>query len=204
MAVHILYGDSYMVSQAFRRLVSETGGDSLFDANQHQLQGNQVKLPDLLAVANALPFLDTQRLIVVQGLLGTLEGRPGRRRNSRQDSGGRGVGRLGPGSSGYARYHAAYLCRRPLGREQPPAAGAPPGVPGGAFRGPHRGSPGPLDQERSPTEGRRNQPRCRTVPGGPGGQRPLDPAPGTGEVVPVRQRGQHRRRGCVGHGGPGA
>ena len=87
MAVHILYGDSYMVSQAFRRLVSETGGDSLFDANQHQLQGNQVKLPDLLAVANALPFLDTQRLIVVQGLLGTLEGRPGRRRNSRQDSG---------------------------------------------------------------------------------------------------------------------
>ncbi len=86
MATHILYGDSFLVSQALKRLLAETGGDSLLDANRHLLQGNQVRLPDLLAVANALPFLDTQRLIMVQGLLGTLETRQGWGRNQRGNS----------------------------------------------------------------------------------------------------------------------
>ncbi len=82
MPAHIIYGDNFLVSQALKRLVSEAGADSLMDSNQHLLQGNQSKLPDLLTVCNALPFLDTHRLIVVQGLIGTLEGRPGRARSS--------------------------------------------------------------------------------------------------------------------------
>lgn len=85
----MIYGDNFLVSQALKLLLSEAGADSVMESNQHQLQGSQIKLPDLLTVCNALPFLDTHRLIVVQGLLGTLEGRSGRARTgSTRQTGG--------------------------------------------------------------------------------------------------------------------
>ena len=58
MPVHQIYGDSFLVSQQLRRLTDEAGADSLLEANRHQLNGGQFNLPELLAVCNALPFMD--------------------------------------------------------------------------------------------------------------------------------------------------
>ena len=83
MPAHLLYGDSFLVSQQLNRLVGEAGADSMLEGNRHQLTGGQFNLPELLAVCNALPFMDTSRLVVVTGLLGALENRGGRGRGSR-------------------------------------------------------------------------------------------------------------------------
>ena len=83
MPAHLLYGDSFLVSQQLNRLASEAGADSLLEANRHQLTGGQFHLPELLAVCNALPFMDACRLVVVTGLMVTLESRGGRGRGSR-------------------------------------------------------------------------------------------------------------------------
>ena len=83
MPAHLLHGDSFLVSRQLNRLTGEAGADSLLEANRHQLAGGQVNLPELLAVCNALPFMDTCRLVIVTGLLATLEGRGGRGRGSR-------------------------------------------------------------------------------------------------------------------------
>ena len=83
MPAHLLYGDSFLVAQQLKRLTAEAGADSLLEANRHQLTGGQFNLPELLAVCNALPFMDSHRLVVVTGLLGALESRGGRGRGSR-------------------------------------------------------------------------------------------------------------------------
>ena len=83
MAAHLLYGDSFLVSRQLKRLTAESGAESLLEANRHQLTGGQLNLSELLAVCNALPFMDSCRLVVVTGLLGALEGRGGRGRGAR-------------------------------------------------------------------------------------------------------------------------
>ena len=80
MTTHILYGDSFLVPQAFRMLSTEAGVADLLDANRHQLQGNQIKPAELFNFCNALPFMDSRRLVVVEGLLASQERRTGRGR----------------------------------------------------------------------------------------------------------------------------
>lgn len=83
MPVHVLHGDGFLVLQQLKLLGAgsvEAGSvtEELLDANRHRQYGGQVKLEELLAICNALPFLDNRRLVVVEGLLGTLERRKGR------------------------------------------------------------------------------------------------------------------------------
>ena len=65
MPANVLYGDSFLVSEQLKQLSEEAGADSLLEANRHQFQGGQFNLPELLSVCNALPFMDSCRLIVV-------------------------------------------------------------------------------------------------------------------------------------------
>ena len=83
MPAHLIYGDSFLVSRQLDRLTAEAGADSLLEANRHQLTGGQFNLPELLAVCNALPFMDACRLVIVTGLLGSQEARGGRGRGAR-------------------------------------------------------------------------------------------------------------------------
>lgn len=83
LPAYIIYGDSFLVAQGLKKLVAEAGAESLLEANSHQVRSNQAKLPDLLSICNALPFLDTRRLVVVEGLLTTLEARSNRSRGGR-------------------------------------------------------------------------------------------------------------------------
>ena len=66
-----------------KQLSAEAGADSLLEANRHQFQGGQCNLAELLSVCNALPFMDTCRLVLVSGLLATYESRGGRGRGAR-------------------------------------------------------------------------------------------------------------------------
>ena len=77
MPTHIIYGDSFLVTQQLRALESEIGQETLLEANAHRLQGSEVKLPELLNVCQALPFMDPIRFVLVEGLLGTFEVRAG-------------------------------------------------------------------------------------------------------------------------------
>ena len=83
MSAHVLHGDGFLVRQALKGLAAEAGLEELLEGNRHLLDGRQVKAAELLAICNALPFLDTGRLVVVQGLLATQERRPGRGRGAR-------------------------------------------------------------------------------------------------------------------------
>lgn len=83
MSTHVLHGDGFLVRQAFKRLVAEAGLEEIMEASRNLLDGRQVKAAELLANCNALPFMDSGRLIVVQGLLATQERRPGRGRGAR-------------------------------------------------------------------------------------------------------------------------
>ena len=94
MPAFVLYGDSFLVRQRIVSLESEHGADVLLDANRHRMQGNQVSPQELLGVCQALPFLDTMRLVSVEGLLATAESRSGGGRGRR--GGGASDGRWQP------------------------------------------------------------------------------------------------------------
>lgn len=79
MPAFIVFGDSFLVRRRMGALEDEHGADSLLDANRHRMQGNQATPQELLAICQALPFLDTQRLVVVDGLLALAESRSGGR-----------------------------------------------------------------------------------------------------------------------------
>ena len=87
MPAHLVYGDSFLVTQALRDLEAESGAADLLEANAHRLAGAQVKLPELLSVCFALPFLDSCRLVLVDGLLTQHERQSGRGRAGRTPSG---------------------------------------------------------------------------------------------------------------------
>lgn len=101
MPAHVLHGDSFLVAKAQARLESQDEASNLLDANRHRMEGAEATLNQLVEICNAIPFMDTVRLVVVQGLLSTLEGRRAARRTRRrtnpdQEPGGSSGGSLGP------------------------------------------------------------------------------------------------------------
>ena len=79
MPAHVIYGDSFLVAQAVRRLRREAGADGLMDSNRHRVVATQSQPDQVLAVCNSLPFLDTARLVEVEGALATQEASGARR-----------------------------------------------------------------------------------------------------------------------------
>jgi DNA polymerase-3 subunit delta len=94
----LLYGDSYLVPRALARLEEAEETGDLFESNRHRLQGGQIELAELTNVCFALPFMDGKRLVLVEGLLDSFEGRrtEGRRTGrGRQRGGGSASASLG-------------------------------------------------------------------------------------------------------------
>ena len=83
----MLYGDSFLVPQALRRLQEDAGVAELLEGNRHYFRGGHVKPDELFNVCNALPFMDAGRLVLVEGLLATQERRSGRGRGRTRDAG---------------------------------------------------------------------------------------------------------------------
>ncbi len=87
MSTHVFYGDSFLVPRELKRLEADIGVGELLDANRHSLRGNQLKPAELTSICNALPFMDDRRLVLVDGLLTTLERRTGRGWRRKGDGG---------------------------------------------------------------------------------------------------------------------
>jgi DNA polymerase-3 subunit delta len=83
----VFYGDSFLVPRELKRLEAAAGVEALLEANRHSLRGGQIKPAELTSVCNALPFMDDRRLVLVDGLLATLERRTSRGRRRTGDGG---------------------------------------------------------------------------------------------------------------------
>ena len=86
MPVHVLHGDPFLVQEALEELRAAVGPPEVLEANSHRYQGDEVKLGELQAVCAALPFLARARLVVVEGLMTTLEQRSPRGRGERREA----------------------------------------------------------------------------------------------------------------------
>lgn len=86
MPAHVIYGDSFLVAERLRQVKSEAGAADLMDSNRHVVSASQARPDEVLAMCNSLPFLDTMRLVEIEGVLATQQG-SGRGRGSGRRSG---------------------------------------------------------------------------------------------------------------------
>ncbi len=86
MSTHVFYGDSFLVPRELKKLEDGAGAATLLDANRHTLRGKEIKPAELTSICNALPFMDDRRLVLVDGLLTTMERRASRGRRRTGDS----------------------------------------------------------------------------------------------------------------------
>ena len=69
MSVYVLHGDSFLVQESLKDIYAEIGPVELIDSNSHRYQADQIKLEDLRIVCAALPFLASNRLVIIEGLM---------------------------------------------------------------------------------------------------------------------------------------
>ncbi len=91
MPAHVVYGDTFLVAEQVRRIKEESGAGDLMESNRHRATAAQARPEEALAMCNSLPFLDTMRLVELEGVLATQEG---------SGSGGRSGGRRQRAASG--------------------------------------------------------------------------------------------------------
>jgi DNA polymerase-3 subunit delta len=93
--IYVLYGgDRFTRDEQVRGLKRRMLNEAFGEYNLAELSGKEVGIGDVRAVADALPFMGSRRLIVVEGLLGRLAGstraNPRRGRGPRTKSGSTG------------------------------------------------------------------------------------------------------------------
>ena len=81
MTAHLLYGDSFLVSESLDGFRQRVGLPDLLEANSHYVSGARLDFGQLTALCNAVPFLAECRLVVVDGLMGLFDSRSGRRKS---------------------------------------------------------------------------------------------------------------------------
>ena len=83
MPAHVVYGDSFLVAGALRRIRQDAGASEVMESNRHRFVAGQTQPAEALAACNSLPFLDAIRLVEVEGALATAESAGGQRGRSR-------------------------------------------------------------------------------------------------------------------------
>lgn len=85
--IHLFHGkDDYQVRAALRAIRDDLKkSDDMLDSNTTVLDGRTTTPLELLAHATAVPFLATSRLVIVEGLLGSLGAIKGGRRKKKGD-----------------------------------------------------------------------------------------------------------------------
>lgn len=86
MPAHVIYGDSFLVAERLRQVKVEAGAADLMDSNRHVVSAGQVRPDEVLAMCNSLPFLDTMRLVEIEGVLATQQVSGGGRRSGRRSA----------------------------------------------------------------------------------------------------------------------
>lgn len=91
MPAHVIYGDSFLVAERLRRVKAEAGVADLMDSNRHVVSSGRARPDEVLAMCNSLPFLDTMRLVEIEGVLATQQGSGGGRRSGRRSASATGA-----------------------------------------------------------------------------------------------------------------
>lgn len=82
--IHILYGDDdFSISETLSSMKESVGAEELRDVNITTFTGSGVGFGELTSACSTVPFLAERRMVVVEGLLGLFESRPGSRRSGR-------------------------------------------------------------------------------------------------------------------------
>ena len=84
MPAHVIYGDSFLVAERRRRVKAAAGAADLMDSNRHVISAGRARPDEVLAICNSLPFLDTMRLVEIEGVLSTQQGSGEGRRSGRR------------------------------------------------------------------------------------------------------------------------
>lgn len=78
---HILYGqDDFSLNQAVEKIKAGLGDSQMLAVNTARLDGQKLTLSELKENCGAVPFLSSYRLVIVNGLLGKFEPKPGKKR----------------------------------------------------------------------------------------------------------------------------
>jgi len=78
--IRVFHGnDEFSMAEAVRRARVAVGPEEVRDSNITSLDGTSFKPFDIVAAASTLPFLADRRLVLVYGLLASLDARSGRR-----------------------------------------------------------------------------------------------------------------------------
>ena len=82
--IYLLFGeDDFSLNQELKRIKEGISSKDLRDANTTVLQGSQTSLEELSAACDTVPFLAEKRLVIVEGLLASVEPRRDRSGRSR-------------------------------------------------------------------------------------------------------------------------
>ena len=91
MPAHVIYGDTFLVADRLRRVKTEAGAADLMDSNRHVVSAARARPDEVLAMCNSLPFLDTMRLVEIEGVLASQQGTGGGRRSGRRTASAAGA-----------------------------------------------------------------------------------------------------------------
>ena len=91
MPAQVIYGDSFLVAERLRRVKAEAGVADLMDSNRHVVSAGRARPDEVLAMCNSLPFLDTMRLVEIEGVLATQQGSGAGRRSGRRSASATGA-----------------------------------------------------------------------------------------------------------------
>ena len=91
MPAHVIYGDTFLVADRLRRVKIEAGAADLMDSNRHVVSAARARPDEVLAMCNSLPFLDTMRLVEIEGVLASQPGTGGGRRSGRRTASAAGA-----------------------------------------------------------------------------------------------------------------
>ncbi len=85
---YILYGqDDFSLNQAVEKIKADLGDREMIATNTTSLEGQRLTLSELRNKCDAVPFLSSHRLVIVDGLLGRFEANQSRPRASKRKSG---------------------------------------------------------------------------------------------------------------------
>ncbi len=86
--LYIFYGqDDFSLNQCLDKIKADLGDREMVAANTTVIEGKHLTINELRNICDAAPFLSSHRLVIVEGLFGRFEEKPGRQRYGRNKSG---------------------------------------------------------------------------------------------------------------------
>ena len=86
--LYVLYGqDDFSLSQALDRIKADLGDRETVVTDTTRLEGQHLALSELKNKCDTAPFLSSHRLVIVDGLLGRFEAKPGKPKSGKSKSG---------------------------------------------------------------------------------------------------------------------